>query len=59
MLENRNFNITTQLSCITCPEPFMRRVINAFSDFRFLAQIREEIEKLSAKQVTDLFKFNS
>jgi len=35
-LENRNTNITTQLSCI----------IKAFSDFRLVAQIREEIEKV-------------
>ena len=35
-LEDRNFNITTQLSSI----------IQAFSDFRLVAQIREEIEKV-------------
>ncbi|MCR4330212.1 MAG: recombinase family protein [Candidatus Roizmanbacteria bacterium] len=35
-LENRNTNITTQLACI----------IKAFSDFRLVAQIREEIEKV-------------
>ena len=38
MLENCNFNITTQLSSI----------IKAFSDFRLVAQIREEIEKVKA-----------
>ncbi len=36
LLEDRNSNITTQLSCI----------IKAFSDFRLVAQIREEIEKV-------------
>jgi hypothetical protein len=47
MLENRNSNITTQLFCITChSEAFMRRVVKAFSDFRLVAQIREEIEKV-------------
>ena len=35
-LENRNTNITTQLACIP----------KTFSDFRLVAQIREEIEKL-------------
>jgi hypothetical protein len=35
-LEKRNFNITTQLSSI----------IKAFSDFKLVAQIREEIEKV-------------
>lgn len=35
-LEDRNFNITTQLSSI----------IKAFSDFRLVAQIREEIERV-------------
>jgi len=36
LLENRNINITKQLS----------HIINAFSDFRLVAQIREEIEKV-------------
>jgi len=35
-LENRNPNITTQLS----------HIIKAFPDFRLLAQIKEEIEKV-------------
>lgn len=35
-LENRNTNITKQLS----------HIFKAFSDFRLVAQIREEIEKL-------------
>ena len=35
-LENRNTNITSQLS----------HIIKAFSDFRLVAQIREEIEKV-------------
>jgi len=35
-LENRNFNITKQLACI----------IKTFEDFRLVAQIREEIEKV-------------
>ncbi|KKU57478.1 MAG: hypothetical protein UX80_C0015G0012 [Candidatus Amesbacteria bacterium GW2011_GWA2_47_11b] len=35
-LENRNTNITQELS----------RIFNAFSDFRLVAQIREEIEKV-------------
>jgi len=34
--ENRNSNITKQLACI----------IKTFEDFRLVAQIREEIEKL-------------
>ena len=36
MLENRNTNITTQLASI----------IKVLSDFRLVAQIREEIEKV-------------
>ena len=35
-LENRNSNITTQLACI----------FKTFEDFRLVAQIREEIEKV-------------
>ena len=35
-LENRNSNITQELS----------RIFKAFSDFRLVAQIREEIEKV-------------
>lgn len=35
-LENRNTNITQELS----------RIFKAFSDFRLVAQIREEIEKV-------------
>ncbi len=37
LLENRNSNITTQLSCI----------IKAFSDFRLVAQTRKDIEKVN------------
>ena len=36
MLENRNTNITTQLS----------HIYEVFSNFRLVAQIREEIEKV-------------
>ena len=39
-LENRNSNITTQLDYI----------FKAFSDFRLVAQIREEIEKVKISQ---------
>jgi len=35
-LENRNCNITTELACI----------IKTFEDFRLVAQIREDIEKV-------------
>ncbi len=35
-LENRNFNITTQLS----------HIYKVFTDFKLIAQIREEIEKV-------------
>ena len=41
MLENRNSNITTQLSCI----------IKAFSDFSLVAQTREEIEKMNSLKI--------
>lgn len=44
LLENRNINITTQLSH-TCPEP-VEWIFEAFSNFRLVAQIREEIEKV-------------
>ena len=37
MLENRNTNITKQLS----------HIYEAFSNFRLVAQIREEIEKVN------------
>lgn len=36
VLENRNTNITQELS----------RIFKAFSDFRLVAQIREEIERV-------------
>ena len=41
-LENRNTNITQELS----------RIFNAFSDFRLVAQIREEIEKVKPNLIT-------
>ncbi len=37
LLENRNSNITMQLAC----------VFKIFEDFRLVAQIREEIEKVN------------
>jgi hypothetical protein len=45
VLEDRNVNITSQLSC-TCGE-LAESIIKAFSDFRLVAQIREEIEKMN------------
>ncbi len=36
MLKNRNSNITTQLA----------HIINTFSDFRLVAQIKKEIERM-------------
>ncbi|HCM81933.1 TPA: hypothetical protein DIS60_01010 [Patescibacteria group bacterium] len=46
-LENRTSHITTQEACIMChSEAFMRRVVKAFSDFKLVAKIREEIEKV-------------
>ena len=36
VLENRNSNITIQLACI----------IKDFSDFRFVAQVREEMDNI-------------
>ncbi len=41
-LEKRNFNITTQLSCL----------IKTFEDFRLVAQIRKEIEKVRPSLVS-------
>jgi hypothetical protein len=36
MLEDRNVNITSQLA----------RVFNVFEDFRFIQQLREEMDKV-------------
>jgi hypothetical protein len=49
-LENRNTNITTELACIT----------KVFSDFRLVAQIREEIEKVKIYTIKNpLIIFNT
>jgi len=42
MLENRNSNITTHLACI----------FKTFEDFRLVAQIREEIDRVKPSLMT-------
>lgn len=57
LLENRNYNITTQLACISCPSvsaSWRRRRVKTLEYFRLacpefyrrIAQIRDEIESI-------------
>ncbi len=49
MLEDRNVNITTQLSSI----------IKVFSNFRLVAQIKEEIEKVKPSLIPAIYSLLS